>query len=237
MVLSAMPLITASAGITSYKRVIERAQIGVDLLLHVTGQEAEPLASLYRGPGQDDTINLAGHQVGGGADDGEIGLAGAGRANPEYQFIGSDGFEIGLLAGRTRGHHLAPGADAGDFGFAGGGNRHRDHGHADGSLDIAGTKLQALQRTLIQVNQHLSRHFAAALCALNGNLVATRRDVDAEPVLDKQQVLIMLTKDKHEQAVVIKAQGSGAEGGCDARLAGSSRLGLKRPWAQRAFNS
>ena len=40
--------------------VEERAQIRVDLRLDVAGQEAEPLARLDRGAGQDDPVDLAG---------------------------------------------------------------------------------------------------------------------------------------------------------------------------------
>ena len=36
------------------ERVEERAQVGIDLGLEVAGQEAEPLAGLDRGPGEDD---------------------------------------------------------------------------------------------------------------------------------------------------------------------------------------
>ena len=36
------------------------------------------------------------------------------------------------------------------------------------------------------VDQNLPGHLAATLCALDGNLVATRCDIDTEPVLDQQ---------------------------------------------------
>ena len=39
------------------ERVVERAQIGIDLLAHVAGQEAEPLAGLDRRPRQDDALD------------------------------------------------------------------------------------------------------------------------------------------------------------------------------------
>ena len=41
------------------QRVVERPQVGIDLLLHVAGQEAQPLAGLDRGPRQDDAVDLA----------------------------------------------------------------------------------------------------------------------------------------------------------------------------------
>ena len=44
------------------ERVVERAQVGVDLGHEVAGQEAEPLARLDRGPGEDDAVDLLGLQ-------------------------------------------------------------------------------------------------------------------------------------------------------------------------------
>ena len=44
------------------QRVVERAQVGIDLLAQVAGQEAQPLAGLDRGTRQDDAVDLAAHQ-------------------------------------------------------------------------------------------------------------------------------------------------------------------------------
>ena len=67
------------------ERVVERAQIGIDLLAHVAGQEAEPLAGFDGGARQDDALDLAALQALGGVGDGEIGLAGAGGAEAEHE--------------------------------------------------------------------------------------------------------------------------------------------------------
>ena len=40
------------------ERVVERPQVRVDLGQDVAGQEAEPLAGLDRGPGEDDAVDL-----------------------------------------------------------------------------------------------------------------------------------------------------------------------------------
>ena len=69
------------------ERVVERPQIGIDLLLQVAGQEAEPLAGFDRGARQDDALDLAAHQHIDRGGDGEIGLAGAGRAEAEHQIV------------------------------------------------------------------------------------------------------------------------------------------------------
>ncbi len=47
------------AGQHVVQRVVERAQIGIDLFLQVAGQEAQPLARLDRRARQDDAVDLA----------------------------------------------------------------------------------------------------------------------------------------------------------------------------------
>ena len=85
------------------KRVIERAQIGIDLFLHVAGKKAEPLARFDRRARQDDAVDLAIHQGFRRAGDRQIGLAGAGRAGAEDQFVLADRLDIGPSASGVRG--------------------------------------------------------------------------------------------------------------------------------------
>jgi hypothetical protein len=74
------------AGHHVVERVVERPQIGVDLLLHVAGQEAQPLAGLDRRARQDDAVDLAALRAWRPRHgDGEVGLAGAGGADAEDQ--------------------------------------------------------------------------------------------------------------------------------------------------------
>src|SRR3954470_6069645 len=58
------------------ERVVEWTQIGIDLVLHVAGEEAEPLAGLDRRTREDQPVNAAADQLRDGLGDGEIGLAG-----------------------------------------------------------------------------------------------------------------------------------------------------------------
>ncbi len=74
------------AGHHVVERVVERAEIGIDLLLHVAGQEAEALAGLDGRARQDDAVDRAALEQRRGMGDGQIGLAGAGRADAEHQF-------------------------------------------------------------------------------------------------------------------------------------------------------
>ena len=67
--------------------IVKRAQIGIDLLAHVAGKEAEPLSSLDRGPRQDQPVAFAAFQARRGEGDGEIGLAGAGGPGGEDEVV------------------------------------------------------------------------------------------------------------------------------------------------------
>ena len=63
--------------------VEERAQIRIDLLHHRAGQKAEPLARFDRRPSEDDPVHGAARERGGCHRHREVGLAGAGRPDPE----------------------------------------------------------------------------------------------------------------------------------------------------------
>ena len=65
------------------ERVVERAQVRVDLGHQVAGQEAEPLAGLDRRAGEDDALDLLGLQRLHGHRHRQPALAGAGRADAE----------------------------------------------------------------------------------------------------------------------------------------------------------
>ena len=86
------------------ERVVDRAQIGIDLLAQVAGQEAEPLAGFHRRARQDDAVDLLAlehlHRV----RDREPGLAGAGGAGAEHQRVALQGADIGVLRGGARAH-------------------------------------------------------------------------------------------------------------------------------------
>jgi hypothetical protein len=93
------------------ERVVERAQIGIDLLLHVAGQEAEPLARLDRRTRQDHPGDVAALQQRCGIGDRQIGLAGTGRAGAEDQVRPVQRADIGVLRRRARVDGLLAGAD------------------------------------------------------------------------------------------------------------------------------
>ena len=79
------------------QRVVQRAQIGHDLLVEIARQKAERLAGLDRRAGEDDARNLAFAQRGQRHGHGQIGLARAGRADAEGHVVAADGIEVFLL--------------------------------------------------------------------------------------------------------------------------------------------
>ena len=89
------------------ERVVERAQVRVDLGHEVAGQEAEPLARLDGGAGEDDALDLARLEGVHGLGHGEVGLAGPGGADAEGDDVLRDGVDVALLPGRVGPHGLA----------------------------------------------------------------------------------------------------------------------------------
>jgi hypothetical protein len=83
------------------ERVVQRAQIGVDLLRQVAGQKAQALAGFHGRAGQHDALHGAALQRVHGAGHGQIGLAGAGRADAEADVVLGDVFQIQRLVGRA----------------------------------------------------------------------------------------------------------------------------------------
>ena len=82
------------------QRVVQRPQVGVDLLVQGARQEAQPLPRLDGRPGQDDPVDLLGlqrlHRLG----HGQVGLAGARRADAEHDGVRVDGVHVTLLVQR-----------------------------------------------------------------------------------------------------------------------------------------
>ena len=102
------------------KRVVQRAQIRVNLVIQRAGQKAEAFAGLHGRAREDDAANLlvleGTHSLG----HGQIRLAGACGANAEGDGVRFDGVHVGHLSGgfRTDRHAGGKGDDAGNRGLA-----------------------------------------------------------------------------------------------------------------------
>jgi hypothetical protein len=83
------------------QRVVQRAQIGIDLLRQIAGQEAEALAGLDRRAGEHDALHQFAFEGVDRAGYGEIGLAGAGRTNAEGDVVFLDVLKVFDLSRRA----------------------------------------------------------------------------------------------------------------------------------------
>ncbi len=77
--------------------VVYRPQIRIDLLAHVAGQEAQPLAGLDGRPREDQALDDALLEQRDGMADREPGLAGAGGSFREDQLIALERAQIEIL--------------------------------------------------------------------------------------------------------------------------------------------
>ena len=139
------------------ERVVERAEIGIDLFLHVAGQEAEALAGLDRGTREDDAVDVAALEQRRGMGHREIGLAGTGRADAEDQLGAIHRAHVRVLRRRTgddrrlarrdlRHPHLALLLKGGERELAVLGLDHADHRVDVGNVDRTAFLEQRVER-------------------------------------------------------------------------------------------
>ena len=177
------------------KRVVQRAQIGIDLLLQRSRQEAQALAGFDRRTRQHDAIHALRHQRSDSHGDGQIRLAGAGGANAEDHVVLFDGFQIAALVdalGLDRA--LAKGALLAGFGQTaqGGcpvGGQDANHG-AQISVDEA---VSVAQQVLI-VGKHLLDPADVAGRAGDLDGVGAQVDGDIQTIFQQAQVFVAGTK-------------------------------------------
>jgi hypothetical protein len=89
----------------------EPRRVRIDLLLHVAGQEAEPLPRLDRRAGQHDALHPPCRQHGDCLGHCEIGLASTGRADAERHLVAGQHLHIRRLTRRARPDRATPGSD------------------------------------------------------------------------------------------------------------------------------
>ncbi len=154
--------------------------IGIDLFGQVSGQEAQALAGLDGGAGDDQPVNLAAQQQARAMGHGQEGLAGAGGTQAEHQLAAGQRLQIAGLGGGL-GRHLAATA-------AGQGARRRaaTHPHlADGHPDVGLGDLEALVGALGDGLDHPLGVGAALGFAAHRGAAAGGFDQHVEGVLDQ----------------------------------------------------
>jgi hypothetical protein len=180
--------------------VVERSEIGVDLGQHVAGEEPQALARLDRRPGEDDPVDHPRLQRLHGEGDGQVRLAGAGRADPEGDDVAGDGVDVGPLAtglgtnraAARRAQHLG-GHDV----------RRALVGldHLDRAADVGGVEtLPPAQQEdqLVEEPCH-----PVGVGAADGDLVASHEDLGVgERRLHEPEQLVAVAEEGHHEAVV-----------------------------------
>src|SRR5947209_5900078 len=179
--------------------VVEGAEVGVDLGHEVAGQEPEALARFDGGTGEDDAVHLLVLQRLHTEGDGQVGLAGARRANHERDDVVPDGVGVVLLAAGL-------GADSASPGRAqnlGGEDLRRPlvglH-HVDGASDV-----DAVEHVALFEQQHQlvdQRADARRVRAFDGDLVAADKGLGVERCLDEPEKLVALPEEPHHEVVL-----------------------------------
>src|SRR5438445_899707 len=84
------------------ERVVERAQVGVDLLLQISWQESEPLPRLDGGPGEDQAADFSVSQRRNAHRDSQKALPRAGWTYREHEIVLADRLDVRTLVVRLR---------------------------------------------------------------------------------------------------------------------------------------
>ncbi len=170
--------------------VVERAQIGIDLLAHVAGQEAETLAGFDGRTRKDDALDHTALETMSGLGDGDVGLAGAGRADSEDEIGLIQRTNVGALHRRARLDDAAARGDlrlpvAGDALLACMPNE---------TVEVAGADRLAGRRTLVQLLEHAARNLTGGFRPIQRDDVAVRVRLDAEAIFDQRKMTVVFTE-------------------------------------------
>jgi hypothetical protein len=170
--------------------VTTRPQVGIDLLVQRAGQEAQVLARFDRRPGQDDPVDLLALQRLDRLGHGQVGLAGAGRADAEDDRVLVDRVHVPLLVQGLGPDRLAPvgqdvlGQHLGRAGVLAGVQHGADPLHRVRGQALAGAQDRD------QLGEHLDRQGHRGRLAGQGDLVAADVDAGLEVALENAQELV-----------------------------------------------
>ena len=176
------------------QRVVERAQIRIDLFLQVARQEAEALAGFDRGAAQHDAFHPVGEQHRHRLGHRQVGLAGACRAKREHHFVACERLDIGVLPRRARPHGAAAGANCRQVGERQPGIVVGSVQHAYGRVHITGGHSLTAFEALPQACQRLLRRQHRIRVTADRHAVATARKPHPETLFQPHQVPVMVAK-------------------------------------------
>ena len=179
--------------------VVERSQVRVDLLLHVAGQEPQPLAGLHRRPRQHDALDLAGQKQRHPHGDSKVGLAAAGRTQRKHHVTLAKRCQVVALSRRAGLHGTAARADA--VLVAALGTRPRKP-HC--GVDVGHFDRQSALQALVERGQRLVRHGCIVRRTGDGKLVAARAQLDIRQLFDAYEVAVVIAVERRHQHVVVE---------------------------------
>jgi hypothetical protein len=184
--------------------VVEGAQVGVDLLRQGAGEVAELLAGLDGRAGEDQAVDLLGHEGLDGDGHGQVGLAGAGGADAEDHGVLADGVDVLLLAERLGLDGAAAGGQDGVAEHLGGAGATAvlvAADDVDGAADgVGGEEVAPLQQG-DELLEEPGDPFGVGLLAGDGDLVAADEDGALEGGLDQLQQLVPGPKEADHRVV------------------------------------
>eukprot|EP01133_Synstelium_polycarpum_P001309 gene1308-1502_t len=181
------------------ERVVERAQVRVDLLGQVAGQKAQLLAGFHRRTHQQDASHLLALQGIDRAGHGQVGLAGTGRADAEVDVVAQDLFDVALLVQAARANHAFLGAQR-DAGFG-----YRVIGQVlhGGFLQVQVHRFRRQLATFgfpVEAAQKVFCRGGVLGFTNQLELIAAVADLDAQALFDQAQVLVELSAQIGETA-------------------------------------
>ena len=165
--------------------VEQRAQVRIDLRHEIARQEAQALAGLDGRAREDDPVDLAAAQRGGGQRDGQEGLARTRRADAERDRPAPDGVDVALLVDRLR-RDLARAVTPDDVVEDLGRGRVLVERAGDGR-DRPGGDLVALLDELGQLLHDGRGGLHGRLVAVEGDDVAAQEDVAVDVALERPE--------------------------------------------------
>ncbi len=172
------------------ERVVERAEVGVDLVRQRAGEEAEFLAGLDRGTRQDDAADRLRLQRLDGLGHREVRLSGARWADAEDDGVAVDGVDVALLVERLGAHGLAARADdvlcqhlvRRDIGF---------FGEVDDAFDGLGVESLSCPKDGNEFGQDVGCLSHVLRRTVERDLVAADVDVGCELVLEHSKIRVV----------------------------------------------
>ena len=211
------------------QRIVNRAQIRIDLFLHIAGQEPQPLTRFNRRARQDQPLDRASDQLRHRLRHRDVGFAGACWPQCENHVLASQRAHIFDLHCTARNNRFLAGADhqprrairARNNPFERGFGRHRDQ-----RFDHAGIKLLPADQSLVHPLQHIAgaRHWLGRSFDLH--FVSARRDIDPQPILDLHQIGIKLAEQRAQNGRLVELQLAARPLGCNR--ARGYRAGVRR---------